>query len=212
MNDDSPTGGRHSTERISTDLEPTVRNVGQQIVRTAEQQALDASARLGSWLAAAESGSNDTKAKQMAASLRVEYARLLGLPPHASSEVYVIKGHLTLSSKLLRALAYKHGLRVIRKAETAESCTAAVVRLDGTELGETTFTLAQAKKMGIANGTNWTNNTDRMLWARASKRALDDFAPWVTVGILTTEDIDDDPESDPVPFDSDEVLEGEVVT
>ncbi len=172
---------------------------------------LDRAARMGMWLAAAESNSNDPNAKGMAAALRMAYAQSLGLPAHASSEVYIIKGHLTLSSKLLRALAYKHGLRVIRKAESPESCTAAVVSLDGTELGETTFTLAQAKKMGIANGTNWTNNTDRMLWARASKRALDDFAPWVTVGILTTEDIDDDPESDPVPFDSDEVLEGEVV-
>jgi hypothetical protein len=34
-----------------------------------------------------------------------------------------------------------------------------------------------------------------MMWARASKRALDDFAPWVTLGVVVSED----------------VLEGEVV-
>ncbi len=171
---------------------------------------LDKAARLGSWLAAAESGSKDPKALGMAGALRMAYAESLGLPAHASSEVYIIKGNLSLSAKLLRALAHKHGLRVVRVDEGPESCTAAVV-VEATleELGRTTFTLDQAKKMGIANGTNWQNNTDRMLWARASKRALDDFAPWVTVGILTVDEAVED--SEPEPFESSEVLEGEVV-
>ena len=168
---------------------------------------LDTAARLGMWLAAAESGGKDPKALGMAAALRIAYAQSLGLPAHAASDVYVIKGNLTLSSKLLRALAHQHGLRVIRVEETPDSCTAAVVTDTGQELGRTTFTMAQAKKMGLG-GTNWTNNAERMLWARASKRALDDHAPWVTVGIMVAEELEEPP---PIPFDSEELLTGEVV-
>ena len=155
-----------------------------------EPTELDRVARLGMWLAAAESGSKDPNALGMAAALRIEYAQSLGLPAHAASEVYVIKGNLSISAKLCRALAHNHGLRVIRAEETPDSCTAAVVTDAGVELGRTTYTLAQAKKQGLS-GTNWTTNPDRMLWARASKRALDDHAPWVTVGILSSEQVED---------------------
>lgn len=150
---------------------------------------LDYAARLGMWLAAAESNSTDPKAKGMAAALRIEYARLLDLPPHAASEIYVIKGSIVLSAKLCRALAHSRGVRVVRVDEKADSCTAAVIDIaTDKELGRTTYTLAQAKKAGRSGG-NWDSVPDRMLWARASKRALDDHAPWVTVGVLTEEDI-----------------------
>ena len=149
--------------------------------------ALDRAARLGKWLAAAESGSRDPNAMGMAAALRIAYAEHLGLPAHAAGEIHIIKGNLTLSAKMCRALAHKHGLRVIRKAATDDSCTAAVVDQAGVELGEATYTLAQAKREG-RTGDNWTKYPDRMMWARASKRALDDFAPWVTLGVIVSED------------------------
>jgi hypothetical protein len=177
---------------VSTDLEK--RETGSQLEQIAHATDLDRVARLGLWLAAAESNSNDPKAKGMAAALRIGYAESLGLPAHAAGEIHIIKGNLTLSAKMCRALAHKHGLRVIRKKATEDSCTAAVVDADGTELGDATYTLAQAKREG-RSGDNWTKYPDRMMWARASKRALDDFAPWVTLGVVVSED----------------VLEGEVV-
>jgi len=195
----------------TTDLEPTIQNVGQELVAATTSTDLDHSARLGMWLAAAESNSNDPKAKGMAAALRIEYARLLGLPPHAAQEIHIIKGNLTLSAKMCRALAHLHGLRVTKVDETPESVTAAVVDVaSGKELGRYTYTLAMAKKAGLS-GQNWTNLPDRMMWARASKRVLDDFAPWVTTGVMSQEDVSDAFPDEPVPFDSDEVLEGEVV-
>lgn len=152
---------------------------------------LDQVARLGLWLAAAESNSNDPKARGMAAALRIAYAQSLGLPAHAASEIHLIRGNLTLSAKLCRALAKQHGVRVVAIDETADSCTAAVVEIaTGRELGRRTYTLAMAKARGLS-GDNWTKNPDRMLWARASKRALDDFAPWVTVGVLSQEEVED---------------------
>lgn len=171
-----------STELVQTDA-------SQQLDRV-PNEALDRAARLGMWLAAAESNSKDPKALGMSAALRIAYAESLGLPAHAAQEVHLIRGNLTLSAKLCRALAHQHGLRVVKVQEKADSVTAAVVNVEGNELGRTTYTLAQAKKQGLS-GDNWTKNPDRMLWARASKRALDDFAPWVTVGVLSVEQAED---------------------
>lgn len=199
-----------ATETPGTALEPTIGNVGTQVAISSSKEELDRIARMGMWLAAAESGSKDPNALGMAAALRIGYANSLGLPAHAASEVYIIKGNLTLSAKLCRALAHQHGLRVTRVAESEDSVTAAVVDPVGNELGRTTYTLAQARKAGLS-GTNWTNNTDRMLWARASKRVLDDFAPWVTTGVMSNEEIAEQFPDEPVPFDGDEVLHGEIV-
>lgn len=196
---------------MSVDLEPTVQNVGAEIAVQSTSTDLDHSARLGMWLAAAESNSNDPKAKGMAAALRIEYARLLDLPPHAAQEIHVIKGNLTLSAKLCRALAHNHGLRVTKVEETATSCTAAVIDArTGKELGRYTYTLEMAKKAGLS-GDNWTKIPDRMMWARASKRVLDDFAPWVTTGIASSEEMEEAFPDEPQPFNSDEVLTGEVI-
>ncbi len=52
------------------------------------------------------------------------------------------------------------------------------------------YTYAEAQKSGLS-GTNWQNNRGRMMWARASKRVLDDFAPWVTVGVLSVRCVHD---------------------
>jgi len=189
----------------------TIESVGTAVAATTSLPALDYSARLGMWLAAAESNSNDPKAKGMAAALRIEYARLLDLPPHAAQEIHVIKGNLTLSAKLCRALAHNHGLRVTKVEETPASATAAVVDVrTGKELGRYTYTVEMAKKAGLS-GDNWSKVPDRMCWARASKRVLDDFAPWVTTGVMTVEEAEDAGNVVPVPFDSDEVLVGEVV-
>ena len=187
----------------STDIEPAAPT---QVERIASD--LDQTARLGLWLAAAESNSNDPKARGMAAALRIAYAQSLGLPAHAGSEIHMIRGNLTLSAKLCRALANKHGLRVIPVEETADSCTAAVIdTATGKELGRRTFTLAMATARGLT-GDNWTKNPDRMLWARASKRALDDFAPWVTVGVISEEQVEDYT-GEPIPVPDAEVIDPE---
>lgn len=180
----------------------------QQLERVPDS-TLDRAARLGLWLAAAESNSNDPKAKGMAAALRIAYAEALGLPAHAASEIHLIRGNLALSSKLCRALGPQHGVRVIRLDQTDDSCTAAVVDIKtGNELGRTTYTLAMAKQRGLS-GDNWTKSPDRMLWARASKQALDDFAPWVTVGVLSHDQVEDFT-GEPIPVADAEVVDDDI--
>jgi hypothetical protein len=185
------------TDTTTTDVVVQDAPAVQQLEK-ARNQDLDTAARLGLWLAAAESNSNDPNARGMAAALRISYAHSLGLPAHAAQEIHLVKGNLTLSAKLCRALAHQHGLRVVKADEKADSCTAVVIDLaTGHELGRTTYTLAQAHKAGIdkpsssGKPSNWTVYPDRMLWARASKRALDDHAPWVTVGVVGAEEAEE---------------------
>jgi hypothetical protein len=159
------------------------------IVRDPE---LDRIARLGRWLAASETGSDAQAAREMSAALRLYYVHELGLPLQAASEVSVIKGRLFVGAKLLRAMAYRQGYRVIRMDGSNEySCTAILIRTDtGERLGESTFTIEDAKRAGLVRGQSaWVSHPARMLWARASKFVLDDYAPEVTLGLGSEDEI-----------------------
>lgn len=161
---------------------------------------------MGLYLAAAESKSDSPRAKALAGALRIAYAEHLGLPAHAAQDIHVIDGGLQLSSRLKRALAHQHGLRVELVSEDAESCTAQIVEIaTGKPVGQpVTYTLEMAKRAGTAGRNNWQKHPDQMLWARASSRALDRYAPWVTVGVTSLAEVDaaalaaeGDPEGEP---------------
>ena len=151
---------------------------------------LDTLARLGTWLAALESGSDDRNAKGAAAALRFYYAAALELPPTAVAELSVIKGRLVMSAQLLRALAERRGYRVIRADSSVETCTAQVFGRDNVLIGETTFTIQDARAAGLVRErSGWQSYPARMLWARASALALRDYAPGVALGISTDDEM-----------------------
>jgi hypothetical protein len=161
-------------------------------------------ATLGKWLALSEAAKDDQQTKGASAALRLYYADKLDLPPLAVAELSVIKGRLVVGAKLLRALAARHGYRVIKLESTDTSCTAALVEIhSGLELGRATFTIDDAKRAGLVRDRSaWQTHPARMLWARASKFVIDDNAPEVSLGIVTEDemaeiqgqpaDIDDD--------------------
>jgi hypothetical protein len=177
---------------------------------------LDTIARLGTWLAAAESKSDDPKTKGAAAALRLYLARELGLPPLAASELSLIQGKLVVSAKLLRAIAGANGYRVVPKERTPKSCTAAVVdKRTGETLGTYTFTMEDARAAGLVRERSaWQTHPARMLWARAAKFALDDAVPEVTLGLVTDDEaaeIRNEPVPPPENGGEEEVEEAEVV-
>jgi hypothetical protein len=159
--------------------------------RPAAQLELDRFARLGTWLAALESGKDDANSKGAAAALRFYYADELELPATAVAEITVIKGKLFIGAQLLRALAERAGYKVARSELTDETCTAILVSKDsGEELGRTTFTIEQAKAAGLIRaGSAWTTHPARMLWARASTYVIRDFAPAVSLGMYSDDEI-----------------------
>jgi len=176
---------------------------GDLVLRT---PALDELARLGTWLALSESGSNSEKAVGAAAALRLYYAAELGLPATAVAELSVINGRLFMSAQLLRAMAEREGYRIFRTDANGNSCTAVLFK-DGKELGRATFTLDDARKAGlIRDRSPWKTHPARMLWARASKNVIVDFAPGVALGIALDDEVQeytgqvtppqDDPDND----------------
>jgi hypothetical protein len=147
---------------------------------------LDDLARLGQWLSWAESGATDERSLGAAAALRLYYATELGLTPMAAAELSLIKGRLVVGAGLLRALARRAGYRVIRTHSDHQVCIARISDArTGELLGESEFTLDDAKQAGLIRaGSAWTTHPKRMLWARASKNVINDFAPEVALGMI----------------------------
>jgi len=140
---------------------------------------------VGYWLSLSESGEDTPKARGASAALRLYYAEQLGLPPLAAQELSVIKGKLVVGAQLLRAIAAREGYRVIRTEESDKSCTARLVDVNGEILGEATFTIEDAQRAGlIRDRSAWKTHPARMLWARASKNVIVDYAPAVALGLM----------------------------
>lgn len=161
----------------------------QSLERYAEPGYLNELARLGQWLALSESGDASEKARGATAALRLYYAAELGLTPMAAAELTVIKGRLYVGAQLLRALAVRAGYQIVRVSSSETSCTARLLR-SGEILGEETFTIEKAKTAGLVrSGSPWTSHPARMLWARASKNVIVDFAPEVALGMGLDDEI-----------------------
>lgn len=118
-------------------------------------------------------------------------------PMQALSHIHVIKGKPTISAEGQRALVLAAGHSVRVKALTPEKCTLVGTRSGDAEGTEVTYTLAEAKKSGIARGNNWTNHPTDMLLARASTRLCRAVFPDVTGGLSSAEEVEDlDPDDD----------------
>jgi hypothetical protein len=147
---------------------------------------------LGWWLALSERSDDTPQARGGAAALRLYYVAQLGLPLWAAGELSVIGGKLVVSAKLLRAVALKRGYRVVPDVATDTECVAVLYGPDGDELGRYTFTLEDAHRAGLIRARSaWTTHPKRMLWARATKFVLDDYAPDVALGFQTTDELAD---------------------
>jgi hypothetical protein len=145
---------------------------------------------LGWWLSLSESGAEDARARGAAAALRLYYVHQLELPLWAAAELSLISGKLVVSAKLLRAIALQAGYRVRPEDATDTSCTAVLIDArSGQEIGRYTFTLEDAHRAGLIRARSaWTTHPKRMLWARAAKFVLDDYAPDVALGIQTEDE------------------------
>lgn len=149
-------------------------------------------ARLGLWLALSEGQGETERDRGAAAALRLYYVQQLGLPLWSVAELSLIRGKLVVSSNLLRTLAERAGYRVVKDpASDADSCTAILVRAStGEEIGRYTFTMEDAKRANLLRtGSPWHTFPARMLWHRAAKFVLDDYAPSVTLAVLTRDEM-----------------------
>jgi hypothetical protein len=147
---------------------------------------------LGWWLSLSETGVETAQARGGSAALRLYYVDQLGLPLWAAAELSLIRGKMVVSAKLLRAIAKGRGYLVVRaEGSDDESCTAILVQAStGQEIGRSTFTIQDAERAGLLRpGSAWRTFPGRMLWARAAKFVLDDFAPDVSLGFATRDEV-----------------------
>lgn len=113
----------------------------------------------------------------------------------AISCVTFIDGKPVVEATLQRALAKRHGILVKPTKISDESATVVVVdEASGEIMGEATFTLDDAKRMGLANNPrrpNWQTMPKNMLVARATTNAIRWYAPEVLAGVLLRDEYED---------------------
>lgn len=149
-------------------------------------------ARLGKWLALAESGDTTDQAKGATAALRLYYARELGLPPTGANDLAMIHGRLHIGAQTYRALARRHGYRIVKHEPTDAACTAILFDPAGEEVARETFTIDQARSAGLVKPKSaWETWPARMLWARASSNVIRDYVPEVGLGVGIIEEAGD---------------------
>jgi hypothetical protein len=110
------------------------------------------------------------------------YGSELDLPPMTSLRtIDVIQGRPTLSANAMRGLAMKDGIR-FRLDETTETrCVMSAARPGGAWT-TVTWTIDQAKRLGLTNKDNWKNQPGVMLIARATSQLCRLVAANVLIG------------------------------
>lgn len=124
------------------------------------------------------------------AMVKIAAGQELGLAPIQSmTGIHVIKNRVTLSANLMAALLKKAGYRwkMVQFDDTV--CSLVMIDPHGTEVGPSSFSMADAKKAGIATGENWQKYPRNMLFARAISNAARWYAPEVITGCYTPEEM-----------------------
>lgn len=160
--------------------------MSQQLARRDETLgiALDDTMELGRILAASGFFADSRDAAQ--AVVKVLAGRELGIGAIASmTGINVIKGRVTLSANLIAACVKRHPRYDFRvKDMSNDGCTIEFFQ-DGESVGETTFTMADARQAGLG-GDNWKRYPKNMCFARAISNGAKFFTPDVFGGAVYT--------------------------
>jgi len=106
----------------------------------------------------------------------------LGIAPMQSLRgIHVIEGRPTLSADLMLALAIRAGVRA-QWLETTPDVARLRLERDGFEAHDHTFSMADAKRAGLARRQNWGRYPAAMLRARCLSAALRAWCPDVLGG------------------------------
>jgi hypothetical protein len=125
--------------------------------------------------------------------LALGWADQHGLDPWTAMEsMTFIQGKRTISAEMQAALADRAGFRVTPTDVSDTAATVAVVdKRTGETIGQATFTIDDAKAMGLTGKDNWRKMPRQMLVARARTMAIRWFCPGVLVGLHDADEITD---------------------
>ena len=111
-------------------------------------------------------------------------------PAIAMRDFHVIQGRPALKADAMLARFQQAGGAVTWKEYTDEKVTGLFSHPQGGSL-ELSWTLAQAKSIGIANKDNWKNYPRAMLRARVISEGIRSVFPGCVVGVYTPEEVQD---------------------
>jgi hypothetical protein len=132
------------------------------------------------------------------------FGRELGMDPMTSLQtINVIQGRPTLTANAMRGLAMASGVTFRLDEATATRCVMSARR--GGEWTTVTWTLDQARALGLTTKDNWKNQPGAMLIARATSQLCRLVAANVLIGMpYSTEEISDlsaDEQGQPIAYD-----------
>jgi hypothetical protein len=125
--------------------------------------------------------------------IAMQAAESLGITPfQAIQGIDVIKGKMSLSAELMRALILRDGHTLRVDVLTENGCRLLVARREHPdEVQQFDFTLEDAKRAGLTGG-NWAAHPKAMLLARCTTMAARAVFPDVIGGMAATEDVHDE--------------------
>lgn len=122
----------------------------------------------------------------------IEYGRELGVPPVAALQsMSVIKGKLTMESKMMLALANKNAGVTWKILETTSKVCRILFKREGFSDHEAEFTMKEAEEAGLASKDNYKNYPKDMLMWRCSSRGIKAIAPDAILGLYSREEMED---------------------
>jgi hypothetical protein len=123
--------------------------------------------------------------------VKVLAGREIGLSPLESMMgLYIVKNRVAASAKVISSLIKKSKKYDYQIAKLDnEECTILFFNLEAEslEIGQSTFTIKDAARAGIVNGTNWKNYPKNMLFARAISNGARWYCPDVYCGYIQEE-------------------------
>ncbi len=139
--------------------------------------------------AAAASGYFQDAQQAAQAMVKIAYGAELGIGAVAAmSGVHVVKGNPTLSATTIAALIKRSGKYNFRvKQHTATECVLAFTE-DGEHVGDSTFTMDDAKAAQLTSNPMWKKYARNMLFARALTNGARWFCTDVFMGPVYTPD------------------------
>lgn len=109
----------------------------------------------------------------------------LGIGPlSAMTGIHIVEGKPALSAGLVGALVLRSGRYTYTVRESTDTACVLSWQRDGRDVGESAFTLDDAKRAGVAGKQNWARYPSDMLFARALTRGARRFCPDVFLGAV----------------------------
>ncbi len=135
---------------------------------------------------------SDTNPYQIA--VKIQAGKELGLRPVQSlTNIHIVQGRITLGAMVIASLiksSDKYDYRV--KEHSNEVCSITILQ-DDEVIGESSFTMNDAKAAGLNNKDNWRKYPRNMLFSRALTNAARWYCPDVFGGpIYTPDELQDD--------------------